>query len=337
MSFYGGWNEWAPRPTVGERKAAAEKEIAKLRKKGLTPAPVVLEGRTIASTFWGKAWCRNLERYSDISNRLERGRSYVRSGSVVDLQITPGRVAALVRGTSLYKVTITLKPVERARYQAIVGECAGKIDSMVELLQGKLSGAVMEVITDVDRGLFPAPRQIGMDCSCPDGATMCKHVAAVLYGIGARFDQDPKLLFQLRGAEPAELVSSAAAGTLLGARPVAREKKLRGDLAGVFGIELDEGPAPIEAAEVAVAAKRARVKGAPVKSAPARKTTGKKTAPKPVTITGAELSDLGVPPPTVQFWLRTGVLGRTETRGLYLRTDRTDERLARHAQRRANG
>ncbi len=242
MGYWGGYSDWAPRPTVATRKADAAREIAKLQKKGRTVEPVVLEGSTIARTFWGKAWCRNLESYSDFENRLPRGRSYVRSGSVLDLQIAAGRVEALVRGSDLYEVVITVKPVEPARYRAVVAACAGKVDSVIELLQGKLSGAVMEVITRKEEGLFPAPRQLGMSCTCPDYASMCKHVAAVLYGIGARFDVDPKLVFLLRGADPGELVSSAAAGTLTGGRGPAREKTLSGDLASMFGIEA--GPRP---------------------------------------------------------------------------------------------
>ncbi len=215
---------------------------------------MVLAGRTIARTFWGKAWCRNLERYSDISNRLERGRSYVRSGSVVDLQISPGRGGRAGAGHAPLRGDDHRSARRAARYQAIVGECAGQVESVIELLQGKLSSAVMEVITRQETGLFPAPRQIGMDCSCPDSATMCKHVAAVLYGIGARLDDAPELLFTLRDADAAELVSTAAAGAIAGKRPLAKEKALEGDLAGVFGIELDLVPAPAGAA--AVAAKR---------------------------------------------------------------------------------
>ena len=365
MSSWGGWYAWAPRPTVAERQASAAREIAKLQKKGRAVSPVVLDGRTIARTFWGKGWCQHLERYGDVANRIERGRSYVRSGSVVDLQITPGRVEALVRGTSLYTVTITVQPVEKTRYAAIVKACAGKIDSVIELLQGKLSGAVMEVIVSPEEGLFPAPKQIGMRCTCPDGAIMCKHVAAVLYGIGARFDHEPELLFRLRGADPSELVSMAAAGKLTGARPLAREKSLGGDLAGVFGIELDLGPGDqAPAAKRPSAAKNAATKNAATKSAAAAKSAPAKAKTKtaaeakiaagrapatrppaakgqrakaapPAIITRAALTEMGVPGPTVQYWLQTGILQRTDVRGVYGRTPSTDERLAQHRRLRA--
>src|SRR5262249_50272253 len=150
-----------------------------------------IEGRKIAQTFWGAGWCDHLESYSDISNRLERGRRYVRNGSVVDLWIEPGKVHAIVAGSETYKIEIEITKLASPRWDAIKSKCAGQIGSMVELLQGKLSRSVMEIIANRDQGLFPAPKEIDMDCSCPDGALMCKHLAAVLYGIGARFDLSP--------------------------------------------------------------------------------------------------------------------------------------------------
>ena len=176
------WYSWSPYVSVAERRRMAAKEIEKLRKRGRTISPVVIEGRAIAHTFWGKAWCDNLEGYSDFESRLPRGRTYARNGSVVDLQIEAGKVTALVQGSAMYSVTIKIQPVEPARWARIVAECSGKIDSVVELLQGKLSGGVMEVITRGGAGLFPAPRQIALRCTCPDAAVMCKHVAAALYG-----------------------------------------------------------------------------------------------------------------------------------------------------------
>ncbi len=131
--------------------------------------------------------------------------------------------------------------MEPARWKAIVKECCGKIDSVVELLEGKLSGGVMEVITRKETGLFPAPAQIHLKCSCPDWATMCKHVAAVLYGVGARLDHRPELLFELRSANPAELIAQAASGGLVRAGTArAKEKVLKGaDLSSVFGIDIE--------------------------------------------------------------------------------------------------
>ena len=175
--------------------------MERLRKKGRPVSPVILEGRAIARTFWGQSWCRNLERYSDYSNRLPRGRSYVRNGSVVDLQVARGEVTARVAGSSLYTVRVKVTAVPRARWSALCRSCAGGIDSLVELLQGRLSKAVMERICAEKTGLFPAPAEIRFGCSCPDWAAMCKHVAAVLYGVGARLDTRPELLFELRGVD----------------------------------------------------------------------------------------------------------------------------------------
>jgi uncharacterized Zn finger protein len=326
MSWY---HVWEPRPTVAERKHSAKKQIAALEKKGQKLSPVVLPGRTIAGTFWGKAWCQNLESYSDYSNRLPRGRSYVRSGSVLDLSIAPGEIKALVQGTRLYRVTITITNVEAARWSAIVAACSGQIDSVVELLQGKLSKAVMEVITSKDRGLFPAPKEIKLACSCPDWAGMCKHVAAVLYGVGARLDTQPDLLFRLRGADPLELTAGAARGAVLGGKGPAKEKRLGADLANVFGIDLDLGPAEPAKAPKAVAAKAAVPKAAaPKASATPRRR--KKQAAEPATVSREELHQLGVPKTTVAYWVRTGVLVKTAAAGVFEQTAAFRERVLRY-------
>ena len=191
-------DQWVPYVPVAERRRKAAGAIARLTKKGQTMSPVVVQGRTIATTAWGKAWCANMESYSDYANRLPRGRTYVRNGSVIDLQITPGTAAAQVSGSTIYRTTITVQPVPKAKWQQICADCAGGIDSLVELLQGRLSKSVMDRLCRQGSGLFPMPRDIHFDCSCPDGAFMCKHVAAVLYGVGVRFDSQPELLFPLR-------------------------------------------------------------------------------------------------------------------------------------------
>jgi len=240
MSWGFGWRPYVP---VAQRRARAARELAKLAKKnGQTASPVLLDGRQIASTFWGKAWCDNLEAYSDFANRLPRGRSYVRNGSVVDLQIHPGKVSARVAGSSLYKIEINIKPLAASRWKSIQTECAGKIDSLLELLQGKLSASVMQIVTRPQQGLFPAPKEIELDCSCPDWADLCKHVAASLYGVGARLDHRPELLFLLRGVDPADLISRASA-----TEAVRQSNQRDGaavmsetEIADVFGIELAE-------------------------------------------------------------------------------------------------
>ena len=239
------WWSYKPYVSVARRRADALEEVAKLAKKGRVITPVKLDGRKIARTFWGNAWCDHLESFSDYANRLPRGRSYVRNGSVVDLQIAAGQVTALVSGSELYEVQIKIKPLASKLWQGICCQCAGKIGTMVELLQGKLSDGVMQIVTCRETGLFPSPREIEMDCSCPDWAGMCKHVAAVLYGVGARFDAQPELLFKLRDVDHLELIAKAGdVGTLTKAG--SRDKTIAaGDLAEVFGIELDAGtPSP---------------------------------------------------------------------------------------------
>ena len=186
------------------------REMEKLKKKGRAISPVSIDGRKIAQSFWGKAWCENLERYSDYANRLPRGRTYVRNGSVVDLQIERGSPARMVSGSEIYEVKIDIAAVSPSRWKAIFKDCAGSIGSLVELLQGKLSKNVMERVCREGDGLFPAPAEIKMSCSCPDWAGMCKHVAATLYGAGARLDAAPDLLFTLRGVDRAELIRRAA-------------------------------------------------------------------------------------------------------------------------------
>ena len=242
-----------PYVPVAVRRQRAGRTLAKLV-KGRPVFPVSIEGRAIARSFWGKSWCSNLERYSDFANRLPRGRTYVRNGSVVDLQIATSRVSALVSGSRLYTVTITIAPVMAARWMAICRDCAGSIDSLVELLQGRLSKGVMDRVCREGDGLFPAPGEIKLSCSCPDWAGMCKHVAAALYGVGARLDEQPALLFELRGVDQNELIARAGEGVALGKRAPAPPMVLdEGDVAALFGLEMAEA-----APSVAVSTERPR-------------------------------------------------------------------------------
>ncbi len=262
---------WRPYVPVAERRRQAAKKLAKLKKAGCEVAPVEIAGRRIAVTFWGDAWCKNLEAYSDYANRLPRGRTYVRNGSVIDLQIEAGRVRAVVSGSEIYEVDIKIKPLVTGRWAEIKEHCAGRIDSLVELLKGSISKSVMEIVTRKGQGLFPSPQEITLDCSCPDWATMCKHVAAALYGVGARLDQRPELLFTLRGVDPAEMIEAAVdrPPAAFGAR---KGRVLETDeLSSVFGIDIDMGQADPPA--VATAAK-------PAKAGRRSAAAGKKAAPR---------------------------------------------------------
>src|SRR5271166_6861515 len=268
MGYYRGWAPYVP---AAERRRRAARAVAKLSKKGQAVAPVVINGRVIASTFWGKAWCDNLESYHDFENRLPRGRTYVRNGSVLDLQIAPREVTALVSGSSLYRVTVSIDAVPKARWQSICKDCAGGIDSLVELLQGRLSQGVMERICRQGLGLFPEPRAIHFKCSCPDYASMCKHVAAVLYGVGARLDAQPELLFRLRAVDERDLLAGLDASLPIAkSGPVAGKVLEADDLSAMFGLDMAEAePAP---------AKRAATKRAAAKKRSPRKRGAAKAA-----------------------------------------------------------
>lgn len=275
MAFYDYYG-FKPYVSVGARRARAARELATLKKKGRQTSPVVIEGRTIAETFWGEAWCDTLERYSDFANRLPRGRSYVRNGSVVDLQVAPGRVTALVSGSSMYDVKVTVAPVPRTRWRAICGDCAGAIDSLVELLQGRLSQGVMMRLCDEKTGLFPSPKDIIFTCSCPDFASMCKHVAAVLYGIGARLDHQPELLFTLREVDQQDLIAKAGSDLSKARKGAGGAKVLESDdLAGAFGIEIAPAQPPKRVASGKIAPK-------PSPAAKSKASSKPTTATKPV-------------------------------------------------------
>ena len=236
---YGGWPVYVP---AAERRRRALSKLKSMQKKGKPLSPVEIQGRQIVTTFWGKAWCEHLETYSDYENRLPRGRSYIRNGSVLDLQISQGKVMAQVSGSHLYTITIQIKPLDQKKWKDIINTCAGKIDSLIELLQGRLSRGVMENLTHRERGMFPSPRQISFKCSCPDWASMCKHVAATLYGVGARLDHKPELLFILRGVDKEDLLKAGTRMAALSRKARSGQKKRpalkRQDLSKLFYIEL---------------------------------------------------------------------------------------------------
>ncbi len=292
MSWY-SYDEWRPYVSVAERRRKAAKKIAKMTKAGRMIAPVEIDGRKITATFWGDAWCRNLEAYSDYANRLPRGRTYVRNGSVIDLQIEAGRVSALVSGSDIYRVEIEIKPLAKPRWTDIKRQCAGQIDSLVELLKGSISKGVMEIVTRKGEGLFPAPKEIALSCSCPDWASMCKHVAAVLYGVGARLDHAPEMLFTLRGVDPAEMVEAAVEqpAKAKAGKPRKGRTLASADLSAVFGVDIDMesvsggGDAPPArrrktAVRIAEVSKKTKERSPGARKTGSRAKPGKKTAAK---------------------------------------------------------
>jgi uncharacterized Zn finger protein/DNA-binding protein H-NS len=239
MSRYGGWAPYVP---VAARRKKAAREMEKLRKKGIPVEPVVITGRTIATTFWGKAWCKNLESYHDYENRIPRGRTYVRNGSVVDLKIKTKEVLAMVSGSSIYKVKINIKALPKNLWQAICNDCSVGIDSLVELLQGRFNKGVMDRLCRQDNGLFPTPSEIKFSCSCPDYASMCKHIAAALYGIGARLDEKPELLFLLRAVDHNDLLAHVDTAVPFAKKgPKAGKLLETDDISQLFGLDMAEG------------------------------------------------------------------------------------------------
>lgn len=273
--FYGGWRPYVP---VGQRRAQALVQMERLRKDGVDIQPVEITGRTIARSFWGKGWCTHLESFGDYSNRLPRGRTYVRNGSVCHLDIREGRVEAMVSGSDLYHVTVEIAPLKKTKWNVLKRRCTGKIASLIELLQGRLSEELMGVVADRNDGLFPLPGEITFECDCPDWADMCKHISAVMYGIGARLDSRPELLFTLRGADHGELISeetSAAAIAGSGSQRARRRALAGQDLENVFGVELEDAP------DAQTAPKPAKRRKAREKTAPKKTSKGKvKSAPK---------------------------------------------------------
>lgn len=232
--------------SVGEKRAKAERKLKQLRKKNPAIHPIVIEGSAIAKTWWGKSWNLNLERYADYSNRIGRGRSYVRHGTVLDLQIAPGQVKSLVQGSRAkpYSVIIKIKGIGKNIWKNMKAACAGKLDSLPALLAGQFPKALGEIFIARGEGLFPSPKEIEFDCSCPDWAYMCKHVAATLYGIGARLDEDPGLFFKLRKVKVDDVIRQTVKDQsdklLKKAEKASARTIAESDLSGMFGIDMEE-------------------------------------------------------------------------------------------------
>lgn len=242
---WGYYNDYVP---VAKRRKKVLQKIEKLKKAGEAIQPIgpLASRGLIAKSFWGKGWCKHLEKFSDYENRLPRGRSYVRNGAVYHLAIDPKCVTALVSGSSPYELSIHIEALDPKKWEAIKISCKGKIGSLIELLQGKISDEIMTVVTDKENGLFPHPHEIRFNCNCPDWADMCKHVAAAMYSIGVRLDDEPELLFKLRGVNHEELITvDSAIDNLTGGPRSRRRRTLNTEsVENVFGIELDTETAP---------------------------------------------------------------------------------------------
>mgnify|MGYP001190447346 CR=1 FL=1 len=231
MSYY-GFSEYVP---VAKRKENAKKLIKKLEKKGQKLNPISIEGRVIAKSFWGNGWCTHLETMNDFESRLPRGRTYARNGSVIDLNIKPGLISATVSGSEIYKIQIKIKTMDQQAYKKIITKCRGEISSLIDLLSGKFSKGIMTIVADEKTGLFPKKSEISFGCDCYDYADMCKHVAAVLYGVGHRLDHHPEELFLLRGVDHTDLIH---ADSKLDLNAKDHNEEIQEDLGNLFDIDI---------------------------------------------------------------------------------------------------
>jgi len=298
-SYWGGESVQEPKPSAKDLRA----------RLGRAPKPVRGEGRVFTDTFWGRAWCDNLESYHDYANRLPRGRTYLRKGKVLDLSIARGHVSALVFGSSLYEINVKIGAVASKRWSALRKQCAGGLSSVIELLEGRIGEEVMEAVIAPSKGLFPEPRDIRLGCSCPDRAVMCKHVAAALYGVGVRLDERPELLFELRGVDPEELVSSSK--HIVG--EVASDREIEGGLSELFGVEIEE--------------KKVAKKKVAKKKVAKKKVAKKKTATINFVMTRAQLLARGLAASTIEDWLRRRMLRPTERIEVYTLNQKAQEGL----------
>lgn len=260
------YDAYPPYVPVAEKQSRNRRAVAKLRRGNAQIQPVVVEGRTIARSWWGKSWNSNLERYADYGNRIGRGRSYVCHGAVLDLGIEAGVVNALVQGSrgSPYEVTVTIGKLDEGNWVRLREVAVERLDSLTDLLAGEFPKALRDAFFAQGTGLFPTPGEISFACSCPDWASMCKHVAAVLYGVGNRLDAAPELLFTLRQVTVEDLIARTVDATA--EHLISKAKQAAGDdvldavdLEGMFGIELDAAGA----ADVGPPARRTEPRAAP--------------------------------------------------------------------------
>ncbi len=166
-------------------------------------------GRQFGKTWWASQWLAALERLID-PGRLSRGRSYARSGQVLNLDIKAGRVDSKVQGSrpSPYKVTIEIKPLSEKEWGKVADAMAEQAIFAAKLLAGEMPQNIEEAFAAAKVDLFPASKgDLQTDCSCPDWSNPCKHIAAVYLLLGEQFDADPFLLFRLRGKSKPEVLA----------------------------------------------------------------------------------------------------------------------------------
>ncbi len=207
MSFY----DYGYYETKAEKRRRIGEKLERLRKTDPNIAPLTIEGNTLAKSWWGKAWGKNLESYADYKSRLSRGKNYVKQGAILDLKIEEGKVNSKISGSGskIYDCEIHIERLSDERLKKILEHCQNKISTLDALLTGDFSEELLELFQDKSYGLFPSPDEISFRCDCPDVANICKHVAATLYAIGTKFDDDPMFFFELRQIESENLIQKS--------------------------------------------------------------------------------------------------------------------------------
>lgn len=253
-----GWGSnggFGPYISKAEKIERAEKvKIKLMKKKGVILEPIALESQVIARTWWGKSWNNNLERYADFQYRLGRGRSYVRCGSVIDLKIIANEINALVMGSdsSPYTIKVKIDKLDNKSQSSLMEKSRTSLDSMHSLLAGEFPMDLKDEFFKQGTGIFPTPKELHFNCSCPDVAKMCKHVAAAMYGVSARLDQKPELFFLLRGVNIDDFVNTLIEKEREKILTRAKTKSSRSivadtdEISELFGIDVDDNSSDLQ-------------------------------------------------------------------------------------------
>lgn len=195
---------------AADLEAQARRELIELKSAGEEVRPVVGTTRKLAAHFWGSAWMKHLALCESGGWSLSAGRTLLRHGCVLDLQLEAGLIRARVMEERLHDVEIALDPLDGERLEELRTICSGKIDSLVPLLEGTLDDALLATLCNAETGLLPEPGAWHMSCTCPDWSEPCPHAAAAIYAAGILIDAEPSLLFRLRQVSPEDLLQSPA-------------------------------------------------------------------------------------------------------------------------------
>lgn len=217
-----------------------------------TPIPVKggIKARSksgaIGKSWWAQRWTQALGRIMD-SGRLSRGRSYARRGQVMDIKEKGHEITARVQGSrpTPYKVSIRVTPLQDAEWERVLDVLAGQAIFTAQLLAGEMPADIEDAFTAARVSLFPtSARELETNCSCPDWANPCKHVAAVYFLLGEAFDDDPFMLFRLRGRTQEQILEG------LRARRVGPEAEAAGpNFTALPAEDLVPAPLPADPAE----------------------------------------------------------------------------------------